>query len=804
MESLKNLELYGLKSLFKFKPLKSGDNKLYDNDSGKKMIFDNNDLLKKSSIIKIDFTTSNAFILFSDGELYSKGKGDALGRKSYLNEEKKQMQEVIFTYNLGKKIIINDMSCGYNHVLALTNDNQVYGWGENKYHQVTPRKSEKFIELPIIVNITPYMKIFLLIAEKNSSFAIGENNKIISWGEINKKGFSINGTKESDNSNEFVKHDDVTKLLSESIFKDTSNYTDAFITSRKLLYSKYNIQYNENEENKNKINNLIEQRKKLKDEYDKRKKENENSAYNEYKSNDKRIVSLQELIKKLDMKMTKFSKVKDKLRKEVSRMDEEITEQNSDIFKNNKLIEVVENDIENKYNEIFQIFENNEDKIDNQLNNKKNDEKFENISPNSSGEVKKKKAKKRFSSLDQFENESENKDELLEIQKQIKNKEIFKESLNKNLEFISSSLEMKEYERNKLLQEIDKVTEKENKILKGRYILDDIIHLYKESRMRKNNIDLSNLDNQNNKKNGIIIQKVNEVYSELMKLNKILDKNSINYLNTYKPYSTLDDLLLESNKELIVVKDFLENINTQQGETIKNELKIIFELINEKINLMEQQNKMIKIIYTLLNNLNESDVKNYVQEKETNEEVTDNNDPNTLIMDEYKKEKYYIYKNIIINLLKETYWFIEQEDQIVIRNDDIPAKEIKDYFKENENKKKIINERNPNIPINNENFELYKYCSSYDYQNNIIPPEKNNKSTYNWNFDLGKREIDIEKENKEKKERIKKEREEKKNKLKEMKQKEEEEELALKKYEEEEMKKVYLEAKTRRLQTKGK
>ena len=363
---------------------------------------------------------------------------------------------------------------------------------------------------------------------------------------------------------------------------------------------------------------------------------------------------------------------------------------------------------------------------------------------------------------------------------------------------------MKEYERNKLLQEIDKVTEKENKILKGRYILDDIIHLYKESRMRKNNIDLSNLDNQNNKKNGIIVQKVNEVYSELMKLNKILDKNSINYLNTYKPYSTLDDLLLESNKELIVVKDFLENINTQQGETIKNELKIIFELINEKINLMEQQNKMIKIFYTLLNNLNENDVKNYVQQKETNEEVTDNNDPNTLIMDEYKKEKYYIYKNIIINLLKETYWFIEQEDQIVIRNDDIPAKEIKDYFKENENKKKIINERNPNIPINNENFELYKYCSSYDYQNNIIPPEKNNKSTYNWNFDLGKREIDIEKENKEKKERIKKEREEKKNKLKEMKQKEEEEELALKKYEEEEMKKVYLEAKMRRLQTKGK
>ena len=527
MESLKNLELYGLKSLFKFKPLKSGDNKLYDNDSGKKMIFDNNDLLKKSSIIKIDFTTSNAFILFSDGELYSKGKGDALGRKSYLNEEKKQMEEVIFTYNLGKKIIINDMSCGYNHVLALTNDNQVYGWGENKYHQVTPRKSEKFIELPIIVNITPYMKIFLLIAEKNSSFAIGENNKIISWGEINKIGFSINGTKESDNSHEFVRHDDVTKLLSESIFKDTSNYTDAFITSRKLLYSKYNNQYNENEENKNKINNLIEQRKKLKDEYDKRKKENENSGNNEYKSNDKRIVTLQDLIKKLDMKMSKFSKIKDKLRKEVSRMDEEITEQNSDIFKNNKLIEEVEKDIENKYNEIVINKENN---YENNKNKSKNNSEKISIS---SKENKKENNKK--NNNEQNDNDNEYKEE---IQKQIKNKEIFKESLNKNLEFISSSLEMKEYERNKLLQEIDKVTEKENKILKGRYILDDIIHLYKESRMRKNNIDLSNLDNQNNKKNGIIIQKVNEVYSELMKLNKILDKNSINYLNTYKPYST--------------------------------------------------------------------------------------------------------------------------------------------------------------------------------------------------------------------------------------------------------------------------
>ena len=800
MESHKNYELYGLKSLFKFKPLKLGDNKLYDNDSSKKMVFDNTDILKKSSIIKIDFTTSNAFILFSDGELYSKGKGEALGRKSYLNEENKQMEEVIFSYNnIGKKIIINDISCGYNHVLALTNDNQVYGWGENKHHQVTPRKNEKFIELPIVVNITPYMKIFLLIAEKNSSFAIGENNKIISWGEINKIGFSINGTKESDNSHEFVRHDDVTKLLSESIFKDTSNYTDAFIISRKLLHSKYNDQYNENEENKNKLNNLIEQRKKLKDEYDKRKKENENSAFNEYKSNDKRIVSLQELIKKLDMKMTKFSKIKDKLRKEVSRMDEEITEQNSDIFKNNKLIEEVEKDIENKYNEIIQTMENNNN---NELNIKINSGYLENISPNSSIDKKNFKRKKRLSNLE-FENDSEIKEVILEIQKQIKNKEIFKESLNKNLEFISSSLEMKEYERNTLLQEIDKVTEKENQILKERYILDDIIHLYKENKMRKNNIDLSNLDNQSNKKSGIIVQKVNEVYTELMKLNKILDKNSINYLNTYKPYSTLDDLLLESNKELILVKDFLENINTQQGETIKNELKIIFELINEKINLMEQQNKMIKIFDTLLNNLNESDVKNYVQEKETNDEVTEN-DPNTLIMDEYKKEKYYIYKNIIINLLKETYWFIEQEDQIVIRNDDIPAKEIKEYFKENENKKKIINERNPNIPINNENFELYKYCSSYDYKNNLIPPEKNNKSTYNWNFDLGKREIDIEKENKEKKERIEKEREEKKKKLKEKKKKEEEEELALKKYEEEEMKKVYLEAKTRRLQTKGK
>jgi len=252
-----------------------------------------------------------------------------------------------------------------------------------------------------------------------------------------------------------------------------------------------------------------------------------------------------------------------------------------------------------------------------------------------------------------------------------------------------------------------------------------------------------------------------------------------------------------------MVRDFLENINTQQGETIKNELKIIIELVNEKIDLIDEQNKMIQIFYILLNNLKENDVRNYFQEKETKHDITDD-EPNSLIIDEYKNEKYYIYKNIIINLLKETYWFIEQEDEIVIRNEDIPAKEIKEYFKQNDNKKKIIEERNPNIAINSENFELYKYCSTYDYRNNLIAPEKNNKSTYNWNFDLGKREIDIQKETKEKEERIKKEREERKKKLKEEKKKEEEEELALKKYEEEEMKKVYLEAKMRRLKNKGK
>ena len=38
---------------------------------------------------------------------------------------------------------------------------------------------------------------------------------------------------------------------------------------------------------------------------------------------------------------------------------------------------------------------------------------------------------------------------------------------------------MKEFESNKLLQVIEKVTEKENNFLKEKYILDDIIHLYK-------------------------------------------------------------------------------------------------------------------------------------------------------------------------------------------------------------------------------------------------------------------------------------------------------------------------------------
>ena len=113
------------------------------------------------SLIKIVFTDKNIFILLSNGEIYSRGNGDCLGRKSTQNINEDKLNKIIFFknynyYSLTKepeKIIIYEISTGNNHVICLDNENNLWGWGDNSYDQVNPNKvDEKKIYYPSIIH----------------------------------------------------------------------------------------------------------------------------------------------------------------------------------------------------------------------------------------------------------------------------------------------------------------------------------------------------------------------------------------------------------------------------------------------------------------------------------------------------------------------------------------------------------------------------------------------------------------------------------------------------------------------------
>ena len=138
--------LFGINNLVKIDTIKE-DSQTYKNE--RDVVFQMDASKVNQSLIKIEFCTANTFILLSNGEVYSKGKGEALGRQK--KENNKVFEEVLFETesedyqnlpetNLRKdlegKILIYDISAGNNHVLVLDNNHVVWGWGDNNYHQI--------------------------------------------------------------------------------------------------------------------------------------------------------------------------------------------------------------------------------------------------------------------------------------------------------------------------------------------------------------------------------------------------------------------------------------------------------------------------------------------------------------------------------------------------------------------------------------------------------------------------------------------------------------------------------------------
>lgn len=720
--------LFGINNLVKIDTIKE-DSQTYKNE--RDVVFQMDASKVNQSLIKIEFCTANTFILLSNGEVYSKGKGEALGRQK--KENNKVFEEVLFETesenyqnlpetNLRKdlegKILIYDISAGNNHVLVLDNNHVVWGWGDNNYHQILPRSNIKNFDFPQMIDFNKNVFITQVFANYNSSFVVGSKNCIISWGEINTK--SQSRDKVNDNSNDFMFYDEMAKIIDYVVFKDTSDYTENFIKFRKSLNSRFWQNSKEEEEKKKKIEKLMKKLKVLQIEIEKRQKENK--QFNNYlasKINDRKVLILKDLLQQYEKKMNKTSSKKEDLRKSLSKIEGEINKENSDMANNVQLIDEVETEIENLYNKIT-IKETKGENIK---------EKSQTVSELSSIRVRPTNQSDENKELEEKKNE-----EIIEIQKQIHNKEIFKESLNKNLQVISSSLDSKEKERSLIVSSINKVTDKENSYLQARNIIEDMIQVLFDAINRQNmqkNFTPEDYKMLNaNTKN--LHSKIRETYNKLLALNEQSEKISFISIHIAEPFKLTQDILNDSNEKIESIREAIDRIKAQQTETVKNDLKIIYQLIETKLNLIDEQNKMIKIIHVLLSSLKENDVKLYFQDKN---KVKESMLTSSTVKDDVNDNIEYIYKDIIINLLKETYWLIKEEEKL-IKMDAEGSREKQDkYIEDKVIQMKKLKERTKVPEQKKVTEDIYDNCVSFNCKNE--PDTKfitGNTSSWNWNY----------------------------------------------------------------------
>jgi hypothetical protein len=245
---------------------------------------------------------------------------------------------------------------------------------------------------------------------------------------------------------------------------------------------------------------------------------------------------------------------------------------------------------------------------------------------------------------------------LMEISNKIYNLKIYKESLVSNLQVILSFLQEKEKEKTEKIKQIKFINNKENIFLKNRYAIEDMIQILQESLIHNTKPE-DNLKNLNDKSR--------ERFLELFKYNDKLDKATFLSLNQDYPFYIIDDLIAVSDKELIEVSKNIETMAASMTDSTKESLNIIFEMILNKIELITEQNKLIKYLYSVFVNLQKVEIKgtrnNYISSTEN-------------------KNMEYVYKDMIIDFLKEVYRTDEDTGVMTHEKKETIEREKKSYI----------------------------------------------------------------------------------------------------------------------------
>ncbi|EFN71675.1 RCC1 and BTB domain-containing protein 1 [Camponotus floridanus] len=134
--------------------------------------------LKNKNIIYIACGHKFNMVITDENKLY--GWGDNYNGQISFDRAQKYYKypREITTFSENK---IVKMVCGFSHTLAITNKGELYAWGDNFYGQLGVKNNQK-PSGPIMVNVPQMGKVLNIDAYGNMSIAVGYDRTIYVWG----------------------------------------------------------------------------------------------------------------------------------------------------------------------------------------------------------------------------------------------------------------------------------------------------------------------------------------------------------------------------------------------------------------------------------------------------------------------------------------------------------------------------------------------------------------------------------------------------------------------------------------------
>lgn len=570
-----------------------------------------------NNIISVMCTLSKVYILSSNGYV-------AMYSKNFIDF-------IPFNYS---KIFIYSISTGFNHIIAIDNNYEVWGWGENVFRQVSPEINQSSIESPIKIEID--CQIAQVYAVKNSSLIIGIDNIVITWGSLLEQ--FPTPLNDSLKNQKFVKKLIKRKDIQEKInLVESKGDTLKVITTTPYFYkTTLNSILNEN-------NTIKSQQIKIKKSMliiSEKLKEVEKKRYNNFVdiSGNQKIKIINITISEINNKIRKNHKSKELLLQSIASLEKEIEDLR-------KLIDKNEKEYEKIGKEEIEI-------------NKKKDNAI--VTKN-------------------FKEKEECLNKLNAI---IINKEAINKTKKNDMMKLDSKI--------KILSEIEKKYEnKKNRFLqlnKNLFILQDIINLIQFQTLQEQ----KRLQSENNNKNQDGSKEI-QILSELLALNTKIINASYLAINKNYPYQTANEIITQSNYSLGAIQSQFDTIQFNVVGDFKEKMDFICYLLHQKIKNIILQNKLILTLETFLSSFSMDVITSYFPDRVKQKDINLHCGNSDISFYDFSQNPEYIYKEIITEFLKETFNVID--DEIMNKEVIIEQKIIQKYIEEKKKEESIILKR---------------------------------------------------------------------------------------------------------------